>query len=98
MTVQQMGQQLLLSPKGIEIAYKDKKEEIFADREVIISCGSINSPQLLMLSGIGNASELQKLNIEVKHNLPGVGKNLQDHLEIYTQFKCNSTSFTIFVI
>jgi len=74
--------------KGIEITNKNRKEEIFADREVIISCGSINSPQLLMLSGIGNASELQKLNIEVIHNLPGVGKNLQDHLEIYTQFKC----------
>ena len=74
--------------KGIEIINNNKKEEIFAGREVILSCGSINSPQLLMLSGIGNASELQKLNIEVVHNLPGVGKNLQDHLEIYTQFKC----------
>ena len=74
--------------KGIELLINNQKEEIFAGREVIISCGSINSPQLLMLSGIGNASELQKLNIDVIHNLPGVGKNLQDHLEIYTQFKC----------
>lgn len=55
----------------------------------IISCGgSINSPQLLQLSGIGNASELSALGIDVVHDLPGVGENLQDHLELYVQYAC----------
>jgi choline dehydrogenase len=56
-----------------------------ARREVILSGGPINSPQLLKLSGVGPARELQALNIPVVHNLPGVGENLQDHLEFYFQ-------------
>ncbi len=55
----------------------------------IISCGgAINSPQLLQLSGIGNGEELSKLGINVIHDLPGVGENLQDHLEVYVQYAC----------
>lgn len=55
----------------------------------IISCGgAINSPQLLQLSGIGNGSELNKLGIKVVKDLPGVGENLQDHLELYVQYAC----------
>ncbi len=73
--------------KGVEILLNGQKEIIYAGLEVIISCGSINSPQLLMLSGIGNASELEKLGIKINHDLPGVGKNLQDHLEIYIQYE-----------
>jgi len=73
--------------KGVEFVVRGKHSKIYAGREVILSCGSINSPQLLMLSGIGDASELKKLNIAIVHDLPGVGKNLQDHLEIYTQYK-----------
>jgi choline dehydrogenase len=73
--------------KGVEVLIKGKKNVIHADLEVILSCGSINSPKLLMHSGIGDAKELQKLGIKVNNNLPGVGKNLQDHLEIYTQYK-----------
>ena len=53
--------------------------------EVILCGGAINSPQLLQLSGIGNADELSKLDISVVHDLPGVGENLQDHLEVYVQ-------------
>ncbi|MET0135493.1 MAG: choline dehydrogenase [Kibdelosporangium sp.] len=53
--------------------------------EVILSGGAINSPQLLQLSGIGNAAELRELGIDVVHDLPGVGENLQDHLEVYVQ-------------
>ena len=73
--------------KGVEVLINGQKKIIYAGLEVILSCGSINSPQLLMLSGIGNASELQKLGINIINDLPGVGKNLQDHLEIYTQYR-----------
>ena len=59
-----------------------------ARREVILSGGPINAPQLLMLSGIGPAGHLQEHGIEVVHDLPGVGENLQDHLELYIQQAC----------
>jgi choline dehydrogenase len=55
---------------------------------VILSGGAINSPQLLQLSGVGNAAELSRLGIDVVHDLPGVGENLQDHLEVYIQYAC----------
>ncbi len=53
--------------------------------EVILCGGAINSPQLLQLSGVGNASELEALGVNVVNDLPGVGENLQDHLEVYVQ-------------
>ena len=56
--------------------------------EVVLCGGAINSPQLLQLSGIGNAEELEALGIDVVQDLPGVGENLQDHLEVYVQ--CSS--------
>lgn len=56
--------------------------------EVICCAGSINSPQLLQLSGVGKAEELGQLGIPVVHDLPGVGENLQDHLEVYVQYAC----------
>jgi choline dehydrogenase len=56
--------------------------------EVILSGGAINTPQLLQLSGIGNADELRPLGVDVVHHLPGVGENLQDHLEVYVQHAC----------
>jgi choline dehydrogenase len=56
--------------------------------EVILCGGAINSPQLLQLSGVGNAGELEALGIDVVHDLPGVGENLQDHLEVYVQYSC----------
>ena len=52
---------------------------MFANKEVILSAGSINSPQLLMISGVGPAQHLKDKGIEVIHPLEGVGKNLQDH-------------------
>lgn len=55
-------------------------QKAYANKEVVVSAGSFNSPQLLMLSGIGEADELKKHGIAVKKELPGVGKNLQDHL------------------
>ncbi|WP_248959776.1 choline dehydrogenase [Sphaerisporangium perillae] len=56
--------------------------------EVILCGGAINSPQLLQLSGVGNAAELSALGVEPVHDLPGVGENLQDHLEVYVQYGC----------
>jgi choline dehydrogenase len=74
---------------GVEIARDGKVEERRAAREVILSGGAINSPQLLMLSGIGPGDHLAANGIQVVHDLPGVGANLQDHLEIYVQYVCN---------
>jgi len=57
-------------------------------REIVLSGGAINSPQLLLLSGIGPAHEMRRQGIPVAHDLPGVGRNLQDHLELYVQYAC----------
>ncbi|XP_038578905.1 choline dehydrogenase, mitochondrial [Micropterus salmoides] len=73
---------------GVEYTQSGQKKRVFADKEVILSGGSINSPQLLMLSGVGNADDLKQLDIPVVQHLPGVGSNLQDHLELYVQQQC----------
>lgn len=70
---------------GVEIERHGKVEIIRANREVIIAASSINSPKLLMLSGIGNGTDLAKHGIECVADRPGVGQNLQDHLELYIQ-------------
>jgi choline dehydrogenase len=70
---------------GVEIAGRTGPERIEAG-EVILCGGAINSPQLLQLSGVGNAAELEALGIDVTHDLPGVGEHLQDHLEVYIQY------------
>lgn len=73
---------------GVKVTRSNgKKEDIFGD-EIILCGGSINSPQLLQLSGVGNANELEELGISVVHDLPGVGENLQDHMEVYVQYSC----------
>jgi choline dehydrogenase len=56
--------------------------------EIILSGGAINSPQTLQVSGVGDADRLRSLGIDVVHDLPGVGENLQDHLEVYVQYAC----------
>ena len=73
---------------GVEVSTRGKKSEKIYGKDIILSGGAINSPQLLQLSGVGNAAELAALGIPVVHDLPGVGKNLQDHLEVYVQFSC----------
>lgn len=73
---------------GVEYVQGGRTQTARASREVIVSGGAINSPQILMLSGIGNADDLQKLNIPVVQHLKGVGENLQDHIEAYVQFAC----------
>ena len=70
---------------GVEIERGGKVEVIRASREVIVSASSFNSPKLLMLSGIGPAQHLKDMGIEVKVDRPGVGANLQDHMEFYFQ-------------
>jgi choline dehydrogenase-like flavoprotein len=67
---------------GVEILRGSKRESFRAAREVIVSSGAIGSPRLLMLSGIGPADHLQEVGIDVVHDLPGVGSNLQDHIDI----------------
>ena len=73
---------------GIEYEKNGRVRTVRANLEVILSGSSINSPALLQLSGIGNAEHLNGLNIDIVHNLPGVGENLQDHLEVYFQIAC----------
>ena len=74
---------------GVEYRLNQSVHTIEAKKEVIVCGGAINSPQLLMLSGIGDSDDLTKLNIPVVCHLPGVGRNLQDHLEIYVQYGCS---------
>ena len=73
---------------GVVCSIKGQGFHFEAAREVILSGGAINSPQLLMLSGIGPADELRRLGIEVLHDAPGVGANLQDHLDVTTLQHC----------
>jgi choline dehydrogenase len=73
---------------GISYAVGGRAAEARASREVIVSGGAINSPQLLMLSGIGPADHLRQHGIDVIADLPGVGENLQDHIETYVQHAC----------
>ncbi|MCL3880790.1 choline dehydrogenase [Marivita sp. GX14005] len=70
---------------GVEIARKGRIETIRANREVIVTASAINSPKLLMLSGIGPAKQLKENGIPVLADRSGVGRNLQDHLEVYVQ-------------
>jgi choline dehydrogenase len=72
---------------GVEFV-KDGRLHVAHASEIILCGGAINSPQLLQLSGIGNGSELRDLGIKVVEDLPGVGENLQDHLEVYIQYAC----------
>ncbi len=71
---------------GVEVARGGKVEVIRASREVIVAASSINTPKILMLSGIGPAAHLAEHGIKVVADRPGVGANLQDHLELYLQF------------
>jgi choline dehydrogenase-like flavoprotein len=67
---------------GVEYARGRRRHTARASQEVVLAAGAINSPQLLLLSGIGPAEELRARGVSVVHDLPGVGKNLQDHLNV----------------
>ena len=72
---------------GLRYLHRREPAEVMARREVIVSGGAFGSPQLLMLSGIGPGEELARHGIAVRHELPGVGKNLQDHLDFILLWK-----------
>ena len=72
---------------GVEVKNNNETDVYYCNKEIILSAGSINSPKILQLSGVGDLKLLKQNNIEVIHELPGVGQNLQDHLEIYIQHK-----------
>jgi choline dehydrogenase len=73
---------------ALEYRHGGASHHVSIGKELILSCGPINTPQLLKLSGVGPAGELRELNIPIVHDLPGVGENLQDHLEFYFQVAC----------
>jgi choline dehydrogenase len=75
---------------GVEVMINNKLERIHAKKEIILSCGAVDSPRLLMLSGVGNAEDLEAVGIKPYLNLPEVGRNLQDHLEVYVQYECKN--------
>jgi choline dehydrogenase len=72
------------------VQYVDRRGQVqeVSGGEIVLCAGAFGSPQLLQLSGVGNASELSQLGIQVVADVPGVGENLQDHLEVYVQHKC----------
>ena len=73
---------------GVEVQ-RGRRREILRAGKVILASGAIGSPQLLQVSGVGPADHLRSLGIEVRMDLPGVGENLQDHLEVYIQHRCS---------
>src|SRR5260370_25868396 len=76
---------------GVKITTGGEVKDIRADKEVILAAGTINSPKLLMLSGVGEANALRSLGIDLVENLPGVGENLQDHVlvsGVVFKYKC----------
>jgi choline dehydrogenase len=75
---------------GLELECAGRVQVVRARREVILCGGAINSPQLLQLSGIGNAAHLEPLGVRMVAHLPGVGEGLQDHLETYVQYACKA--------
>ena len=86
-----MTRRLLLEGKrvvGVEYDRGGQTQSVLCHREVLVSSGPIGSPHLLQRSGIGPRAVLEKAGIPVRHELPGVGENLQDHSEIYIQYQC----------
>jgi choline dehydrogenase len=87
-----VAEKVLLDGKqvsGLVVRKGGRSIEVKANKEVILSGGAINSPQLLMLSGIGRAEDLAQHGIDCLHELPGVGQNLQDHLDVCLVQRCS---------
>ena len=77
-----------LRATGVFYRHGDQMSTATARKEVILSAGSIGSPTILQRSGVGPMSVLMSAGVRVRHDLPGVGENLQDHLEVYFQYRC----------
>ena len=73
---------------GVSVLLNNTRQEFHARREVILSAGAINSPQILLRSGIGPAADLHEMGIKIIQDLQGVGENLQDHVGVVSQFAC----------
>jgi choline dehydrogenase len=84
---------LFTGRRAVGVAYLlgNQPQQAFARREVLLCAGAIASPQILQRSGVGAASLLRELDIPQVHDLPGVGANLQDHMEIYQQYECKKS-------
>ncbi|VEN52741.1 unnamed protein product [Callosobruchus maculatus] len=82
--VKQTGNQKVV--QGVEFLYKGRPHTVKVRKEVVLAAGAINSPQILLLSGIGPKDELDKVGIKQVHDLPGVGKNLRNHVAFYMTF------------
>jgi choline dehydrogenase len=73
---------------GVEYLRDGQLSKVYSDRDIVLSAGVVNSPKALLLSGIGPADELKALGVEPVHDLPGVGKNLQDHVDCVMSWEC----------
>jgi choline dehydrogenase len=82
--------------KAIGVRYKKDKEsvDLYCNKEVIVSSGAFGSPQILMLSGVGPSQHLAEKNVPLVHHLPGVGQNLQDHIDYVMTYKVASSDDT----
>src|SRR5262249_8036021 len=76
---------------GVEYLDMEQLRTVYVEKEIIVCAGAIGSPQLLLLSGVGPADELRSSGIEPIIDLPGVGRNLQDHLELDLQWECRES-------
>ncbi|PXX89124.1 glucose-methanol-choline oxidoreductase [Marinobacter vulgaris] len=76
---------------GVEYRLKGQTQNVFAHREVIVACGAFGSPQLLQLSGVGRPEDIAPHGIPMIHELPGVGQNLQDHLDFILAYRTDDT-------
>lgn len=79
---------------GVDCRVDGQTRFVAARRELIVSAGAFGSPQLLMLSGIGRGEHLQRMGIDVQRDLPGVGQNLQDHIDYVQTWRCRSDTPT----
>jgi choline dehydrogenase len=92
------AERLILDGKrcvGVRYAVAGTGREAFSERDLVVCGGSINSPQLLELSGIGQAERLRDLGIAVQHDLPGVGENLRDHFAPRTRWMVGAKGYTL---
>ena len=78
---------------GVEYRHDDDTQVAHVDAEVVLSGGAVNSPRLLLLSGIGSADHLRSVGVDVVHELPGVGQNFQDHMDVYLTAETTPVSY-----